>query len=166
MELFNKYNALATAELGKGSAVWQQAVEDAKNLAAAWEAANQAQKAYEAAQEAYNAKADAAKGSYAGGGVVNYTGTARVHGSQNKPELFLNNAQATNLWNWIDKMAGNPFGAFGMSPVAAALLKDEETPIEDNRVIYENCTFEVTSNANSIDALLKDVQRQSPLKKF
>ena len=53
-----------------------------------------------------------------------------------------------------------------MSPVAAALLKDEETPVEDNRVIYENCTFEVTSNANSIDALLKDVQRQSPLKKF
>lgn len=161
MALFNQYNAQATDQLGKGSAVWQQAIADAAKLAEMWEAANNAQKAYEAAQEAYDAKAG---GSYAGGGPVTYTGLAKVHGTAARPELFLNNAQVTSLWNFLDGIAGNPFAALGRAPVTIA--EDDDVVSEDNRVYYNNCTFEVSTDANNIDDLIKDVQRQSPLKKF
>lgn len=38
---------------------------------------------------------------YAEGGVVDYTGLAKLHGSANKPEVVLSNAQAANLYSML-----------------------------------------------------------------
>lgn len=38
---------------------------------------------------------------YAEGGVVDYTGLAKLHGSANKPEIVLSNAQAANLYSML-----------------------------------------------------------------
>lgn len=40
-------------------------------------------------------------GSYAEGGVVDYTGYAKVHGSANKPEIMLSNSQAASLYSML-----------------------------------------------------------------
>lgn len=40
-------------------------------------------------------------GSYAEGGLIDYTGTAKVHGTSSKPEMVLNNTQAAKLFSFI-----------------------------------------------------------------
>lgn len=44
---------------------------------------------------------------FSGGGVADYTGGARLHGTKQKPELVLNNPQASALFNFIQGLA-NP----------------------------------------------------------
>jgi hypothetical protein len=44
---------------------------------------------------------DSVQGSHASGGLVNYTGLGMLHGTSSTPEIVLNNAQATNLFNFI-----------------------------------------------------------------
>lgn len=46
----------------------------------------------------------AVKGSYANGGIIDFTGLAKVHGSSTKPEIAINNDQATKLFNYIQQM--------------------------------------------------------------
>jgi len=45
------------------------------------------------------------KKSYASGGVVDYTGTANVHGSRNNPEMVLNSGQTSGLYSFIREMS-------------------------------------------------------------
>lgn len=40
-------------------------------------------------------------GSFASGGVVDYTGYAKVHGSASRPEIMLNNSQAASLYSML-----------------------------------------------------------------
>ena len=42
-------------------------------------------------------------GSFANGGVVDYTGYARVHGSANRPEVVLSNSQAASLYTMLNR---------------------------------------------------------------
>jgi cell wall-associated NlpC family hydrolase len=45
------------------------------------------------------------QGSYADGGVIDYTGLANVHGSKDKPEMVLNSEQTTGFYNYIRQMS-------------------------------------------------------------
>lgn len=45
---------------------------------------------------------------YAEGGVIDYTGLAKLHGSANKPEIVLNNAQAANLYSMLKRPQTSP----------------------------------------------------------
>ena len=40
-------------------------------------------------------------GSYKNGGIVDYTGTAQVHGTRVNPEVVLNATQAGKMWKWL-----------------------------------------------------------------
>ena len=42
-------------------------------------------------------------GSFANGGVVDYTGFAKVHGSASRPEVMLNNSQAAALYSMLNR---------------------------------------------------------------
>jgi cell wall-associated NlpC family hydrolase len=44
------------------------------------------------------------RGSYAEGGVVDYTGKADVHGSKDKPEMVLNSEQTTGFFHYIKQL--------------------------------------------------------------
>lgn len=44
------------------------------------------------------------KGSYAEGGVVDYTGLAKVHGGTNNAEVMFNSSQASKLYNWVKNL--------------------------------------------------------------
>lgn len=46
-----------------------------------------------------------ARGSFAEGGVVDYTGKADVHGSKDKPEMVLNSDQTTGLYQFIRQLS-------------------------------------------------------------
>lgn len=56
---------------------------------------------------------------YAKGGVVDYTGLAKLHGTSNKPEIVLNNAQAANLYSMLKRPQTSPikFGGGGSTQV-------------------------------------------------
>lgn len=56
---------------------------------------------------------------YAEGGVVDYTGLAKLHGTSNKPEIVLNNAQAANLYSMLKRPQTSPikFGGGGSTQV-------------------------------------------------
>ncbi len=41
------------------------------------------------------------KGSYADGGIANFAGLAMMHGTEDRPELVLNNSQASSLFNFV-----------------------------------------------------------------
>lgn len=56
---------------------------------------------------------------YAEGGVIDYTGLAKLHGTSNKPEIVLNNAQAANLYSMLKRPQTSPikFGGGGSTQV-------------------------------------------------
>jgi cell wall-associated NlpC family hydrolase len=77
-------------------------------------------------EEAYENSAIRPKGSYADGGVIDYTGTANVHGSKDKPEMVLNAEQTTGFFNQIRQMS------------IMQKQKDMETEREKTRGEYSN----------------------------
>lgn len=60
-----------------------------------------------------NTKSAFAKKGYANGGVVDYTGYAMVHGSDNYPEVMLNNRQAARLYSMLTHPSYNKVGNTG-----------------------------------------------------
>lgn len=44
---------------------------------------------------------ESVKGSYADGGIANFAGLAMMHGTEDRPELVLNNSQASSLFNFV-----------------------------------------------------------------
>lgn len=162
LAIFNKYNQLTNDELKKSSAIYQDITNQLSNLADQWDRVNAAQAAYEAAQDRADAIGKSIEG-YETGGVNTYTGLAMVHGTKSRPEVFLNNSQASALFNFIDGLVKTPLNFKKNNP---ALLSTANSISEDNSVNYTNCKFEIISKANDLDKLLQDVKNRSPLVKF
>jgi cell wall-associated NlpC family hydrolase len=74
----------------------------------------------------YEDEAIKPKGSYAKGGVIDYTGTAQVHGSTAKPEMVLNSEQTTGFFNYIKQMSDSQ------------ARRDKEEERESKRGEYSN----------------------------
>ena len=162
LELFNYHNQKSLEQLSKSGEIYKNLIIQISQLADQWERVNAAQAAYEAAEAEAN-RISAAKEGYATGGVNTYTGLAAVHGTKSKPELVLNNSQASALFNFIDGLTKK-----------VTLIKRQNLPRsinstttnEDNSINYNNCKFEVTTNQNNINDLLQEVRNRSPLRKF
>lgn len=92
----------------------------------------------------YTSKPVGKKKSYASGGIVDYTGNASVHGTSTKPEVMLNNSQATKLYNWIRNISPR----FESSKLSGSSLKYD----------FSGAVFNITTAANSFDSLVKDIK--------
>lgn len=101
----------------------------------------------------------ASKTGFEKGGLVDYTGPAVVHGSKSRPEMVLNNSQAAALFNLLANRASVP----------ASISKMPSNSITNNSssssetTYFKNCKIYVTSEADSIDALIKDMESKAPI---
>lgn len=94
------------------------------------------------------------------GGIVDYTGPAVVHGSKSRPELFLNNSQAAVLFKMLSNKASIPGGVSKIGPTNFSSVTNSETK---DITYFKNCKIEVTSDADSIDDLIKDIESKTPI---
>lgn len=82
--------------------------------------------------------------SYSSGGIVDYTGYAMVHGNSERPEVVLNNSQATNLYNWIRNL----------SPKTKSVNKE----VQKSGYDFTGAVFNITTSANSFESLIRDIK--------
>jgi hypothetical protein len=61
-------------------------------------------------------------GSFGGGGLIDYTGTANVHGTSSRPEIMINNSQAAKLFAFFSK--------FPISWITGMVSPRSYTPVE------------------------------------
>ena len=87
------------------------------------------------------------KKSYSSGGIVDYTGNASVHGTKSRPEIMLNNEQATTLYNWIRGGVRSP-------KVGSNIFSRNEGTTYN----FSGAAFNITTNANSFESLIKDIK--------
>ncbi len=96
------------------------------------------------------------------GGVDQSGGYLKVHGTQNRPELILNNSQSAGLFNFIDSLTRLPtltsLDNFGMSQ------GNSYNSTYENGLSFSNCTFEISTNANNFENLVLEIKRQSQFK--
>ena len=96
------------------------------------------------------------------GGVDQSGGYLKVHGTQNRPELILNNSQSAGLFNFIDSLTRLPtltsLDNFGMSQ------GNSYNSTYENGLSFSNCTFEISTNADNFENLVLDIKRQAHFK--
>ena len=96
------------------------------------------------------------------GGVDDQSGYLKVHGTQNRPELILNNSQSAGLFNFIDSLTRLPtltsLDNFGMSQ------GNSYNSTYENGLSFSNCTFEISTNADNFENLVLDIKRQAHFK--
>lgn len=96
------------------------------------------------------------------GGVDDQSGYLKVHGTQNRPELILNNSQSAGLFNFIDSLTRLPtltsLDNFGMSQ------GNSYNSTYENGLSFSNCTFEISTNADNFENLILDIKRQAHFK--
>lgn len=96
------------------------------------------------------------------GGVDQSGGYLKVHGTQNRPELILNNSQSAGLFNFIDSLTRLPIltslDNFGMSQ------GNSYNSTYENGLSFSNCTFEISTNADNFENLVLDIKRQAHFK--
>lgn len=81
---------------------------------------------------------------YKDGGIVDYTGSAILHGRENKPEIVLNNSQAASLYNWIRTI-----------PRYEITKQSQKSGYEYN---FSGAVFNIKTDANNFDSLIKDIK--------
>lgn len=162
--LFNEYYDKTIKQLEKGSKVWKQTAADVKEVAEYWERANAAQKEYEAAKAAADSSSSSVVTAYARGGINDYTGLAMLHGTKAQPEVVLNNSQAGKLFKFIDGLASLPVREQPTNKYqeVGKTIVDQSV---DQSTNFENCDFNVTTDANNVDALARDLKRFGPLRR-
>lgn len=82
-------------------------------------------------------------GSYANGGVVDYTGKADVHGSPSKPEVVFNSSEAKKLYNIVRNMSLNNT----LPQLQNADISEITKKISDNISQTINTNSQVTNNS-------------------
>jgi hypothetical protein len=117
---------------------------------------------------------------YATGGVNDETAFAALHGTKQKSEVIFNAEDAKKLYDVVhntDNLTdsiGDSIAAYvpdlvssiaeisGFTPrtmnLGATQVPTTVSKTEDNSTKFEGCTFEVTSDADSFDALVKDIE--------
>ena len=133
-----------------------------KDLAEKWEQYNIADRNLQAHEEAENG--------YSSGGVANFRGRAMLHGSTSRPEVVLNNSQAAALFNWVNGRGQERYMSIfdsldmevnklklQLSSIGAAIAADSQGDT------YNFGTVNIESDATSLDQLVTDIRRLSPL---
>ena len=92
-------------------------------------------------------------GSYADGGVIDYTGIAKVHGTKSRPEIVFNAAQAQKLYELV---MNNPVNYFRdqVADNIASQMRDSVNNISNvsNRNVSNNSyTWAITGNNMKVD---------------
>lgn len=82
-------------------------------------------------------------GSYANGGVIDYTGKADVHGSPSKPEVVFNSSEAKKLYNIVRNMSLNNT----LPQLQNADISEITKKISDNISQTINTNSQVTNNS-------------------
>ena len=159
-----EFKAATLDELGKNGKYYAEIAATLKDLAAKWEQ-------YNIADRNLQAQEDAEKG-YSFGGVANFRGRAMLHGSTSRPEVVLNNSQAAALFNWVNGLGSNRYDAIfdsfsqeiGLLERQLHLLNAKTTPTGlGYGDTYNFGTVNIDSDANSIEQLVTDIRRYSPL---
>lgn len=156
-ELYNQYINMSTEALSENSEAFKRLSGEIDTLAGMLQEAQRLEDEAEAMKKS-------AKEGYSTGGVNTYTGLAKVHGTESRPEVILNNSQAGMLFRFIDGLAKVPT-LNKRSNIPQDIIASTTTT-EDNSTSYNNCNFAITSNENSLAGLLQDVKNLSPLKRF
>ncbi len=92
-------------------------------------------------------------GSYADGGVIDYTGIAKVHGTKSRPEIVFNAAQAQKLYELVMNNPGNYFRDQVADNIASQ-MRDSVNNISNvsNRNVSNNSyTWAITGNNMKVD---------------
>jgi phage-related tail protein len=159
-----EFKAATLDELGKNGKYYAEIAATLKDLAAKWEQ-------YNISDRNLRAQEDAEKG-YSSGGVANFRGRAMLHGSTSRPEVVLNNSQAAALFNWVNGLSSGRYDAmfdsFGQEinllERQLHLLNAKATPTSTSHGdTYNFGTVNIDSDADSIEQLVTDIRRLSPL---
>ena len=159
-----EYQAATLEELGVHGKYYEEIAATLKDLAAKWEQ-------YNIADRNLQAQEDAEKG-YSSGGVASFTGRAKLHGSTSRPEVVLNNSQAAALFHWVNGLGSNRYDTiFDSLGQQVNLLEHQMRLLNAGTALvsaghgdtYNFGTVNIDSDANSIEQLVTDIRRLSPL---
>lgn len=141
----NGSNTAVADQMKKNSEAWHNASpEEKKELEKANENLGNSSGMYRKDGVWYDSSG---KRAYAEGGVVDFTGNAMVHGSKDRPEVMINNKQASNLYKFIRSLGQN-----------GASVK----PIEHGGSVsgddFSGAQFTIITNADTFDKLVRDIR--------
>lgn len=159
-----EYQAATLEELGVHGKYYEEIAATLKDLAEKWEQYNIADRDLKAREEAEEG--------YSSGGVASFTGRAKLHGSASRPEVVLNNSQAAALFNWVNGLGSNRYDTiFDSLGQQVSLLEHQMRLLNAGTALvnaghgdtYNFGTVNIDSDANSIEQLVTDIRRLSPL---
>lgn len=102
---------------------------------------------------------------FSNGGVDDFTKTVAVHGTKNRPELVLNNSQSAALFKYIDSMTRIPTLSSAGSARNALQAFNTTNNTTNEGTSFTGCEFNIQSNANNLDSLVKELKQSSSIKR-
>ena len=100
------------------------------------------------------------------GGVDDFTKTVAVHGTKNRPELVLNNSQSAALFKYIDSMTRIPtLSSAGSARNALQAFNSTTNNTTNEGTSFTGCEFNIESNANNLDSLVRELKQSSSIKR-
>lgn len=102
---------------------------------------------------------------FSNGGVDDFTSTVAVHGTKNRPELVLNNSQSAALFKYIDSMTRIPTLSSAGSARNALQAFNTTNNTTNEGTSFTGCEFNIQSNANNLDSLVKELKQSSSIKR-
>lgn len=102
---------------------------------------------------------------FSNGGVDEVTRAVQVHGTKNRPELILNNSQSAALFKYIDSMTRIPTLSTAGSARNALSAFNTSNNTTNEGTSFTGCEFNIESNANNIDSLVRELKQSSPMKR-
>lgn len=103
---------------------------------------------------------------FSNGGVDDFTKTVAVHGTKNRPELVLNNSQSAALFKYIDSMTRIPtLSSAGSARNALQAFNTTNNNTNNEGTSFTGCEFNIESNANNLDSLVRELKQSSSIKR-
>lgn len=103
---------------------------------------------------------------FSNGGVDDFTKTVAVHGTKNRPELILNNSQSAALFKYIDSMTRIPtLSSAGSARNALQAFNNTTNNTTNEGTSFTGCEFNIESNANNLDSLVRELKQSSSIKR-
>lgn len=103
---------------------------------------------------------------FSNGGVDDFTKTVAVHGTKNRPELVLNNSQSAALFKYIDSMTRIPtLSSAGSARNALQAFNNTTNNTTNEGTSFTGCEFNIESNANNLDSLVRELKQSSSIKR-
>ena len=99
------------------------------------------------------------------GGVDDVTRMVAVHGTKNRPELVLNNSQSAALFKYIDSMTRIPTLSSAGSARNALQAFNTTNNTTNEGTSFTGCEFNIESNANNLDSLVKELRQSSSIRR-